>query len=405
MKLLFCSFRFPPSRAARSLQLGKLTKYLARRGHEIDVVTVDRSTLGAFFDARVAEWINTPNIRTIELPNPDRSLRDKLAAAAWGHNFPGWAKAAGPALIGQVRKLGEQHYDALVSFAMPIDSHSAALACKRAFPKLPWIAHYSDPWANNPYSEVGNWVRQQFFNFAERGYVAAADLSVTVSEELTEHVASQYPARKHKFRTLHHVFDPEQYPSEDPPASGPVILRYLGGFSPRRTPAPLIDALRLAQQRGAPLENVRIELVGDQLFDADKKFNEVHPGLAVDRGRVNYWESLREMRTAHGLLLIDADQEVSPYFPSKLADYFGSRRPIIAITPPHSCSARLLREYGGACFEAAETEKVAQLLESIARGGAAALPPVVAENVARFEVDRLAAQFESLVQEAKRLAR
>lgn len=405
MKLLFCSFRFPPSRAARSLQLGKLTKSLARRGHQIDVVTVDRATLGSFFDARVAEWINTPNVRTIELPNPDRSLRDKLAAAAWGHNFPGWARAAGPALIDQLRKAGEHHYDALVSFAMPIDSHSAALVAKRRFPKVPWIAHYSDPWANNPYSEVGNWVRQQLFNQAERTYAAAADLSITVSEELTDLVSSQYPSRKHKFRTLHHVFDPEQYPNEDPPAAGPVVLRYLGGFSPRRTPAPLVNALRLAQQRGAPLENLRIELIGDQLFDADKKFNEVHPGLAVDRGRVNYWESLREMRTAHGLLLIDADQAISPYFPSKLADYFGSRRPIIAITPGHSCSARLLREYGGACFEAADTAKIAELLLEIAHGGAAALPPIVPQNVARFEVDRLATEFESLVDEAKRLTR
>lgn len=399
MKLLFVSYHFPPSRAARSLQLGKLTKYLARRGHQIDVVSVTRSVLGKSLDPRVGEWIDTPNIRVTELPSGARSLYDKAAAALAGQNFPAWMRAAARSLIEHVGRAGASGYDALVSFAMPIDSHYAARACKRRYPRLPWIAHYSDPWANNPYAEVGNWVRQRLFDAAERSFVWEADMSITVSEELTSHVAGRYAARQANFRTLHHVFDPEQYPQQEPATDGPIVLRYLGGFSPRRQPTPLIDALRLVRDGGQSLRHLRIEFIGDQIGDAAERFNAIEPGLAVNRGPVNYWDSLREMRTADGLLLIDADQEISPYFPSKLADYFGGGRPIIAITPGHSCSARLLREYGGACFEARETQRIAELFAGIARDGRAALPKPVRANVVRFEADRLAARFEELVGE------
>lgn len=399
MNLLFVSFHFPPSRTARSLQLGKLTKYLARRGHTIDVVTVETGALGVEYDEKVAQWIATPSIRAFRVPSPPRSLRCKIAAALQGQNFPGWKRAATRELLRLARAGDAARYDALVSFAMPIDSHYAARTFKRQFHGLPWIAHFADPWASDPYAEVGAWWRQKLFNAAQHSFIREADRIVGVSEELTDYIALPYPSLRHKFRTLHHVYDPEQYPDEAPPPTGPTVLKYLGGFSPRRQPTPLVDALKLARDRGAPLASLRIELIGSQIMDAADRLNAVHAGIAVNRGPVGYWESLREMRTAHALLLIDADQEVSPYFPSKLADYFGGGRPIVAITPAHSCSARLLREYGGACFEARQTEQIAELLARVARDGPAALPNPNHENVVRFEADRLAAQFEELVAE------
>ena len=40
--------------------------------------------------------------------------------------------------------------DALVSFGMPMTDHLLGLDLKRAT-GLPWLAHFSDPWAGNPH--------------------------------------------------------------------------------------------------------------------------------------------------------------------------------------------------------------------------------------------------------------
>lgn len=393
-RLLFTSYHFPPSRAARSLQLGKLTNALLKRGHQIDVVTVKTEDVRDPLDQPAPEWLMHDGLCVTRVASPPRSGADWFWAALAGQNFPGWRRSAAREAVRTARSAD---YAAIVSFAMPIDSAFVGFAVKKAVPRLPWIAHFSDPWAWNPYVGAKG-IRQRVLDYLESKLCARADRVIGVSDELTALFARGRTANSNKFLTLQHVFDPEQYPKDAPPADGPLMLRYLGGFSPRRRPDPLLNALRGARDRGARLNGLRIELIGGGMEDVAAQLNEIQPGIATAPGQVSFRESLRLMCTAHALLLIDADEAISPFFPSKLADYFGSRRPIIAVTPGHSCSARLIRQVGGACFEHRETDRLTDLLAKLADHGAAALPQIHQAAISQFEADHAAVEFERIIQ-------
>ncbi|MEA2329376.1 MAG: hypothetical protein QOE68_4335, partial [Thermoanaerobaculia bacterium] len=82
-------------------------------------------------------------------------------------------------------------------------------------------------------------------------------------------------------------------------------------------------------------------------------------------GPVSYLESLDRMMAADQLVLIDAEfDDTNIFFPSKLVDYFGSGKPIIAITPPSGATARLLREAGaGESVSPRDPDAIAAYLE------------------------------------------
>lgn len=397
MKLLLVSFHFPPSRAARSLQLGKLTRQLIRLGVELDVVTVSPADLTHdAVDPRVGAWVESPLVRLHPVASPPRKGMEYFRAAAYGENVSGWRWLATQKALALASAARPGEYRALVTCSSPIDSHYVGLALKRRNRGLPWIIHFSDPWSGNPYIDTHP-LRRMLLARCERTLCRNADMVLSVSEELTRHFAERNGGRA-IYETLHHVFDPEQYPADRPAEGGRFLLRYLGGFSTRRSPQPLISAVDAAHTAGADLSRLHIDFVGEKMEDVAARLNAIHPGLATADGSVPYAESLRKMCTASALLLIDADQEFSPYFPSKLADYFGAARPIIAVSPAHSCTTRLVREFGGAAFGHNDRAAFAALIERICREGQAALPAPPTENVRAFEAETLARRFVELVE-------
>jgi len=68
-------------------------------------------------------------------------------------------------------------------------------------------------------------------------------------------------------------------------------------------------------------------------------------------GYVPYLKTLSMMKSYDALLLVDAPLTTaseSVFLPSKLIDYLGSGTPILAVTPSHGATARVVRETGGA---------------------------------------------------------
>ena len=69
-------------------------------------------------------------------------------------------------------------------------------------------------------------------------------------------------------------------------------------------------------------------------------------GLDLERnvenvGRVNYQESLDYIASASICILIEATMEESIFFPSKLADYLASGKPVLAFSPGKGLAADL----------------------------------------------------------------
>ncbi|HET6866630.1 MAG TPA: hypothetical protein VFH80_12005, partial [Solirubrobacteraceae bacterium] len=102
--------------------------------------------------------------------------------------------------------------------------------------------------------------------------------------------------------------------------------------------------------KGEPglLADVRVELWGSAETPVEEtaEFRALPPGVVTVNGIVPHARSLELMRSADLLVVVDAPAELSVFLPSKLIDYLGARRPLLALTPPGAASS-LVRAAGG----------------------------------------------------------
>jgi glycosyltransferase involved in cell wall biosynthesis len=250
--------------------------------------------------------------------------------------------------------------DVLVTFGQPMVDHLAGLVVKRRA-GVRWIAHFSDPWADNPFDPKANTKRH-----LERSVVEAADRVILTSEETADLVMSKYPESfRRKVSVLPHSFDPRVYPDVQP--SGPfIVVRYLGNLFAGRGPDALLQALTIMQNRSpAVLEKVRFEFIGDTAEAArNHALLSCLPSQCVRfLPKVSHADAMALMTSADLLLNIDAPANVSVFLPSKLVEYVGAERPIFGITP-EGTAKRLIEDIGG---WTADPMNISQIADNLAK--------------------------------------
>lgn len=242
-----------------------------------------------------------------------------------------WHSAALPAIRKQIET---NRPDIVVTFGMPMSDHLLGLTIRKEF-NLPWLAHFSDPWVDNPYltlSPFSKWNNKRY----ESAVMHQADSLVFTNEESLDLIMQKYPAGlRVKAHVLGHSFDPVRYPDDGVTNRG--VVRHLGALYGLRTPAHFLEALkRISRNSPSLLAGVRFEFIGpvEERLKGDMAVDGLDKSSITFHDPVDYQESLDLMASAQGLLLVDAPMESSPFFPSKLADYIGAKRPILALTPP-----------------------------------------------------------------------
>jgi glycosyltransferase involved in cell wall biosynthesis len=370
LSVLAISFAYPPAASPRAVQVGRLLKHLPVSTTLICADYNDKDRI----DPTLVSEVETPLIRCLRIPFVRTGFETLLARAAYRFDLPvlnKWPDQFGPwrpAVLAAVEQLAHSESytpDLLVTFGSPMSDHLIGLELKRRF-NVPWVAHFSDPWADNPFLGYDQLTRS-LNRTLERRVLLAADRLVFTSEETVKLFASKHPPGvSAKARVVPHAFEPESFRGSAARDDSAIVVRYLGDFYGRRTPAPLFAALReLLAVEPATLEGVRFELVGSQ-GDGQLEhagLGSLPEGLIVVRQPVKYLESLRLMTSANGLLVVDAPAEVSVFLPSKLIDYVGAGRPVLGITPPGTASS-LIRRLGGWVADPSDTKAIAGALKS-----------------------------------------
>jgi hypothetical protein len=370
MKILAVSLAYPPLAYPRSIQVARLLKY------------ADAST--------VLFCADEPNARIDETIEPDAEARleacirvpvtksglsslidgfsFRFAPSIWNRRnlvpdkYDKWADAV---LTEAIKYIKDNNFrpDVIVTFAQPFTDHLIGMELKSRL-KLPWLAHFSDPWVDNPFAAFDDRSRRSNLEM-ERSVAETADMLVFTSSETVDLFYKKYPAElKKKARVLPQCYDLELFGTRKQPTSPKLTIRYLGNFYGRRTPRPLISGVAdIYSRKPESLKNVSFELIG--LGDAEEVkelTRELPDGLIVARPSVNYRESLDLMAEADGLLIIDAPAETSVFLPSKLIDYIGAARPVFGITPKGT-AALLISELGGLVADPADSNQVSAVLE------------------------------------------
>jgi len=387
MKAVFLSYAFPPQAAPRAVQVARLAKFSA-----LDIRVLCAGPPGAESAVRAGvEVMNFPDDsprwwrgakRLMYLPDSERPWADRLARTILAQD-----------LIARD--------DVLVTFGQPMSDHLAGLTIKRRL-GVPWIAHFSDPWSDNPYLSPNPLSRLRL-RAMERQVFAAADRLMFTSDETVALVMRKYPPGwRDKTSVLPHAYDPQLGGPIAPPRQrdGTLVLRHLGNFYGRRNPLMLVKALALLRRTQPDvLDNVRIELIGRWVGHERRSpaVSGLPAALLSFRKPIAYEESLREMRSADALLIIDAPFEQNVFFPSKLVEYLWARRPILALTPPGT-SAGIVAASGGLLASPETPETIAAgLVELIRRLRAGTIGAPAEEVVARYDARRIAEAFDRAV--------
>ena len=370
-ELLAVSFAYPPSALPRAVQVMRLLKNLRAR---TTLVCADHAEKGVRKDPTLVAESESFLAHCLRVPFAPRGWRGVVSRVAYRFDLPAidktpdhfrsWKPAVMRAVAAFSRARGYAP-DALATFGFPMSDHLIGLALQRRL-RVPWVAHFSDPWVDNPFTRHDPLTRR--LNLSLEGKVfAAADRLVFTSGETLELVMSKYPrGLREKARVVAHAYDSEQFPARTGAAGGPVVIRYLGDLYNHRSPEPLFRALALLlAERPRLLSDVRFELVGStyELNLGAMGLDALPEGMVAVKPSVKYLDSLALMASADGLLVIDAPAEVSVFLPSKLIDYVGAGRPVLGITPPGTATD-LIRRLGGWVADPSDVPAVAAALQT-----------------------------------------
>jgi hypothetical protein len=363
-KILFISHALPPYLYPQSIQVGR---FLNRLKNHFDLYIVcadevhtpqDKTLYPDIFNGIDARNIlKIPYIHKPILTYGLNRLCPPLTKRP--DQYAAWAGSAYTACLDRFAHVA---FDAIVTFSYPFSLNILGRKLKQVY-QCPWIAHQSDPWADNPFLSFGPLTRplNQFF---EKKSFTASDKLIFTCAEAALFFQRKYPALRDRITFINHSFDPALYPAPEKKTGSRKIIRYIGSFYGDRTAKPLLKAIE-GLSYGAK-EHLKFEIIGANVKTRMLlQKSRLPQDLITATKRVSYAESLQMMADSDVLLVIDAPlPENNIYFPSKLADYLGANRPIIGISSPGP-TRRILDSLGHACYGHDQIESLTQAFENI----------------------------------------
>ncbi len=399
-RLLIVSYASPPQLTAESLLLTRKMRALDRYGWHMTLLTIDPRATGEPLDAKLMEIMpaSVEIIRTgslLRLLFTVRGLQGAIFRTLLHLGLPEkqiiwylFAVRAGRQL------LRNQQFDAIYSHASYHTSNVVGLALKRAS-GLPWVAHFSDPWLDNPYFRPTP-LQKMSCRVLEEVILREAEAIVFTTRQTADIVMGHYPAAwRTKVRVIPHGYESELSEGVDilPRVRKKLRMVYTGSFVPgMRTPEGLLNVLeRLSRDR--PLrEQLEVAFFGQNVLRYQKLVEKMGLDDVVScRGPIPFGACLQEIAGADVLLLIDApSQSGSQFLPSKLVDYLAFKKPILGLTPVEGASADLLRRLGypvvGPDDEPAIMAAVLRLLQLWQHGRLEPSP----------EIERIAGEYDNM---------
>lgn len=377
-RILAISWSLPPLLGARSLQVARSLDTLASCGWDVHAISVEPGSLfpGSQLDkalslqylgkiqvvrvaAPISYWLLTVLRRFFLswMPSPDIHI--------------GWAKRVAK----RAESIFADHqFDALITFGRPFSDHIAGQTLRTRM-DIPWLAHFSDPWADNPYDASQSRAQKAKSLRMEKAVVQEASAVVFTSQDTLDLVMAKYPTEwRAKAHVVSHGFDRSVLPEVEEPVTTQherLRLVHTGNFYGLRTPESVLEAVNILKRQSEDGRLIQISFIGNtKHLDKWQAYVDTH-GLAQQvrfLPSVAYRESLYAAAGADVLMVIDASSESeSVFLPSKLVDYLMFTKPILGITPDLGASAKLLRRLRQPTTAPDDPKAIAQALQELVK--------------------------------------
>jgi glycosyltransferase involved in cell wall biosynthesis len=338
--VLVVGYAFPPIHVQMSPVMARLVAGLHEQGFAVDVICADPAVWPLPRDAKLLEYV-TGHCRRVQRLRPSRSvLRYLVYRLRRLRDLPDCMAQLHDSAVAAVLAADPMSYAGVITVSPCHSVNPVMVQVKRRFPNLRWIAHFCDPWANNPLEP--RWDIRLWNRWYEPQTLRAATYVTHSSPQALEQVLEAYPfLSPERTRLVPHVFDPGLYPPRPKRRNDRVTIRFLGTLFDRRTPQPVFLALgQLLKRRPELRDRMCLELIGKvepaSLLEG-RAAAALPTGMVRHRPPLSYVESLELMYDADLLLVIEADIAATPFVPSKVTDYMGANTPIVGIVPAGGC--------------------------------------------------------------------
>ncbi|MEY8715378.1 glycosyltransferase [Francisella philomiragia] len=329
-KILVISWHFLPFKSSSAFNLFKRIK---DTGYEYDVIQIARDR--AFAANEKMFRFAKSKFNRYEVTVPSENSRDENNREVFTQS-----------VIDKVKELIKtNHYSAILSHSHETASHIAALEVKKVLPSVPWIASFGDPIATNPYNDSYKYAMLKEDCEYEKQVLRAADRVVVTNEYQKKIVLANDPeVDADKFSILPHCYDIDMYQASKVENQKFRFMHIGMLYKFKRTSEPFIKAVEALINKYPKYRDMfTVEFYGakDKFIDSAMQSDSLQD-IVKYSGAVDYLTSLTIMTESDCLLLRDADFSdiglgYSPFYPGKLADYFGARKPMIAVTMRHGC--------------------------------------------------------------------
>jgi glycosyltransferase involved in cell wall biosynthesis len=382
-RLLLISFHYPPRPTIGSLRPGALAKYLPHLGWEVLVVTPQLpegprnlpAVIETGYQDALEKWKARVGLdpqqslhQKLNLPTSDKPRQKRAhtkvinglkSVLAYPDPTMGWASLA----LEAIKKINVP-IDAILSTAPPITSHVIAREA-RTFLKCPWIADFRDLWAKN-LDNPNNALFQFFDRSLEKKWLATADALVTVSRPWADRLQESYPEKP--VHVITNGFDPDDFAGVSAPLSRTFSISYTGQlYAGRRDPTALFEVTHELIEEGIiDRKQMRIRFYGPIELWMRPLIERYELDVVVElHGSVGRSEALQRQQESQILLLLGwANPKENGQHTGKLFEYFGSRRPILAVGGVPGVLTEVLEETGAGIHALSKAQLRQYLIDS-----------------------------------------
>lgn len=429
-KFLLITYYWPPAGGGGVMRWVKMTKYIKQYGWEPIVYTPENGETAAF-DESLAKEV-APDLKVVKTPiwepyhlykqflgrkkedkiysgfineGKKESLAQKVSVFIRGNFFiPDarmfWIK---PSIQFLKKYLQEHPVDAIVSTGPPHSMHLIAEGVHRAT-GIPWIADFRDPWTNIDFYKdlrLTDWADARHKKLEQKVLRNASRVVAVTWRSRDEFVDL---CGRQDIAVIPNGFDDADFAhAEAAPLDSDFSIAHIGSMNKDRNPEVFWRAVQAALAEVPTLaQKLKIRLVGPTDFSVRESvqkyglegYTEFIDFVPHDIA-VQYQQQSQVL-----LLLINNSPNSRTIIPGKLYEYLGSGRPLLAIGPKDSDSAKVVElTKGGALHNYEDVEGLKKSILAFFAAYETGSLKGNAEGIEQFTRRYLAGKFAELLGE------
>lgn len=360
-RVLIISPHFPPANTADMQRVRMSLPYFSDFGWEAEVITVDEQYADVVKDRLLLESIPS-NISIHKVEALDKKWTSKLGLGSLALRSMWFFRKMGNQLLKQ--KKFDLIYFSTTEFPVCI----LGAYWKKKF-AVPYVIDMQDPWHTDYYKNKSKaerpkkyWFSYRLHKYLEPKAMKKADGLISVSDSYIQVLRERYPLLKTKpaevitFAAFDIDFKIAQAHSKQlslvyrPEKKINLVYIGRGGFDMK----PALNTLFSAFKQGLVsyptlFENVHMHFIGTSYAPKGKGMPTILP-VATELGiashvtehtdRIGYYESLKNMHHADGLIIIGSNQ--AAYTASKLYPYILAKKPLLLVMHPESSVVKII---------------------------------------------------------------